>query len=201
MELSEDHQVFEFGAFRLDSKRKLVLRDQEVLPLTPKMVETLLALIEHSGQVVDKDVMMQRVWPDTFVEESNLTYNISILRRVLKSNDGNQLYIETVPKRGYRFVFPVKEVSNSGGKASTPSGQQSEGTKHAQPPAAELSNAEHESSSSGSTAPLTSATVESALKPSTLKSLAWIAAGLVFLVSLVSVPYIVAGVITCAPSP
>jgi len=110
---SQDQPIYEFGKFRLDSNQRLVKGEGQALPLTPKMVETLLALVERAGQVVDKDTLMERAGPRTFVEESNLTYNISVLRKVLRGNDGEQSYIETLPKRGYRFICPVKELSVS----------------------------------------------------------------------------------------
>jgi Tol biopolymer transport system component/DNA-binding winged helix-turn-helix (wHTH) protein len=114
MEPVQDQRIYEFGHFRLDCGQRVVRRDAKVLPLTPKMVEILMALVERAGEVVNKDSLMQRVWPDTFVEENNLTYNISLLRKVLRSNDGSHTYIETLPRRGYRFSYPVSlEASNS----------------------------------------------------------------------------------------
>ena len=68
------------------------------------MLHTLLVLVENSGRVVSKDELMKAVWPDTFVEEGNLTQNISVLRKVLGENPGEHIYIETVPKQGYRFI-------------------------------------------------------------------------------------------------
>jgi len=102
--------LYEFGHFRLDTAERLLLRDQSPVPLTPKVFETLLALVERSGQLVEKDELIREVWPDAFVEESNLTQNISVLRRALGEHANGQRYIETVPKRGYRFVASVREV-------------------------------------------------------------------------------------------
>ena len=124
MKPSQDQRIYEFGKFRLDSTRRLVEREGEPLPLTPKMVETLLALIERASEVVDKDTLMERVWPGTFVEESNLTYNISVLRKVLRGNDGDQSYIETLPRRGYRFICPVKELSVSESSQASIAGEE-----------------------------------------------------------------------------
>jgi TolB-like protein/DNA-binding winged helix-turn-helix (wHTH) protein/Flp pilus assembly protein TadD len=109
-------QLYEFGAFRLDSAERLLLRNGQPLPLTPKAYETLLALVEGSGHVLEKDDLLKRVWPDTFVEEATLAQNVFTLRKVLGDTAEGHQYIETVPKRGYRFVAAVKEV---GGPAET----------------------------------------------------------------------------------
>ena len=101
---------YEFGPFRLDAVERLLLREAEPLPLTPKSFELLLALVERHGHIVEKQELMQAVWPDTFVEETNLTKNIFILRQALGEPDDGGRYIETVPKRGYRFVAQVREV-------------------------------------------------------------------------------------------
>jgi DNA-binding winged helix-turn-helix (wHTH) protein/TolB-like protein/Flp pilus assembly protein TadD len=107
--------LYEFGPFRLDVSEHRLLRNQEVVPLSPKVFETLLVLVEHSGHVLEKDKLMRTLWPDSFVEESSLMQNISLLRKAL-GEGGEQQFIETVPKHGYRFVAPVKvlEVNNNG---------------------------------------------------------------------------------------
>lgn len=105
---SSSRQSYTFGAFRLDPVEKVLFRGNDPVPLTPKAVETLLALVERHGHVVTKDELIGIVWPDTFVEENNLAQNISLLRRVLGESGGPQ-FIETVPKRGYRFVGAVVE--------------------------------------------------------------------------------------------
>jgi predicted ATPase/DNA-binding winged helix-turn-helix (wHTH) protein len=99
---------FEFDAFRLDAAEHLLLRDGEPVPLEPKVFETLLVLIRHDRRLVGKEELMQAVWPDSFVEESNLTRNISVLRKALSPTGGGPQYIETVPKCGYRFVREVR---------------------------------------------------------------------------------------------
>lgn len=99
-----DKQFYEFGPFRLDGIRRLLFRENQVVPLTPKVLHTLLVLVENSGRVVSKDELMKAVWPDTFVEEGNLTQNISVLRKVLGENRGDNIFIETVPRQGYRFI-------------------------------------------------------------------------------------------------
>src|SRR6266511_5451375 len=104
-----DKHFYEFGPFRLDTAERLLLRDGQHVPLTPKAFETLLILVENCGRVMDKDEMMKKVWPDTFVEEVNLAKNVSCLRKIL-ATEHLEHYIETIPKRGYRFVADVREV-------------------------------------------------------------------------------------------
>src|SRR6185295_19177985 len=102
--------LYEFGPFRLDAAERTLLRNGVPVPLTPKAFDTLLVLVENSGHLLDKDDLMKRVWPETFVEEGGLTRNISSLRKALADESGEQQYIETVPKRGYRFSAGVKEL-------------------------------------------------------------------------------------------
>ena len=97
-------RLYRFGAFLLDADEKLLTRDGKLAPLSPKVFETLLLLVENSGRVVSKDELMQTLWPDTFVEESNLTQHISQIRKTL----GDGEWIETIPKRGYRFAAEVQ---------------------------------------------------------------------------------------------
>ena len=111
-------QFYEFGRFRINSAQRLLLRDQEIVPLTPKVFDMLLTLVERSGEVVSKDFLMKKVWPDTFVEEGNLTQNISLVRKALGEGQNGHQYIETVARRGYRFVAPVR-VSVDGGNEFT----------------------------------------------------------------------------------
>jgi DNA-binding winged helix-turn-helix (wHTH) protein/Tfp pilus assembly protein PilF/TolB-like protein len=99
---------YEFGPFRLDSAQRLLFREGQPLALEPKVLETLLALVENSGQLIEKEALIKRVWPDTFVEEGNLTRNIHHLRKVLGKDPSGREYIETVPRRGYRFVAEVQ---------------------------------------------------------------------------------------------
>ena len=107
-------KYFEFGPFRIDPAERLLLREGAPVPLTPKVFETLLALVQNSGHVLAKDKLMREVWPDTYVEEANLTQNVFTLRKVLgESRDGRQ-YIETVPRLGYRFGATVREVRGEG---------------------------------------------------------------------------------------
>ena len=105
---------YEFSNFRIDPEARVLLHDGKVAPLTPKLFDTLLALVERNGKVVTKDELIKFVWPDTFVEEGNLTQNISMLRKLLGESPDDPQYIETVPRRGYRFVADVKEVAEEG---------------------------------------------------------------------------------------
>jgi Tol biopolymer transport system component/DNA-binding winged helix-turn-helix (wHTH) protein len=98
-------KLYEFGEWRLDPAEHLLLRNGSPVPLGPKVFDTLLLLVESAGRLVTKDEFMSRVWPDSFVEDLALTQNISQLRKVL--GNGDAPVIETVPKRGYRFVLPV----------------------------------------------------------------------------------------------
>jgi DNA-binding winged helix-turn-helix (wHTH) protein len=116
---SNGRHFFEFDSFRLDLSERLLMRDGKVVPLAPKLFETLAILVENSGHILEKDDLINRLWPDTFVEESSLAQNIFQLRKVLKDRESNGQYIETVPKRGYRFSADVKETTNGNGSASS----------------------------------------------------------------------------------
>src|SRR5215467_6117454 len=109
MSLQAKH-FYEFGPFRLDPDERLLSRENQPVPLAPKVIDTLLVLVESRGHLVDKDELMKRVWPDAFVEEGSLNKNVSVLRKALGQWDGGQDYIETIPKRGYRFAAPVSHV-------------------------------------------------------------------------------------------
>jgi DNA-binding winged helix-turn-helix (wHTH) protein/tetratricopeptide (TPR) repeat protein len=101
--------MYKFGPFQIDLDRYLLLRDGNLVPLSPKVFETLIFLIEHRGSVVKKEDIMNRVWPDTFVEESNLAQNIFLLRKALGEEKNEHRYIITIPGVGYRFVAPIVE--------------------------------------------------------------------------------------------
>ena len=101
-------RAYIFGAFVVDTREGVLLREGRPVQLTPKAFETLVALVEQSGHCLGKEELMRRVWPDSFVEENNLSQNISQLRRALQSEGADATrYIETVPRRGYRFNAPV----------------------------------------------------------------------------------------------
>ena len=103
-------KIYAFGDFRLDAVERALYRQSQPVALTPKAVDTLLALIRRAGHVVSKEDLMQEVWPDSFVEEGNLNVHIFALRKVLAEADDNQTYIETIPRRGYRFRAEVQEL-------------------------------------------------------------------------------------------
>jgi len=107
--------LYRFKEFTLDTDQKILLRDGKPLSLTPKVFETLLILLENNGRIVGKEELMKRLWPDTFVEEANLTFNIQQLRKILGDKARNPLYIETISRRGYRFIADVeKNVIDAG---------------------------------------------------------------------------------------
>ena len=104
---------YEFRQYRLDTRARLLLRNGERVVLTPKAVDLLIALVEAQGQTVDKQELLRRVWPDTVVEEGSLSSHIFQLRRALGEGAGGQRFIETIPKRGYRFVSPCAQLGSS----------------------------------------------------------------------------------------
>ena len=102
-----DKRSYCFGPFRYDCGQRLLFRGEEMVPLAPKVGETLRVLLEHHGMVVEKAELMREVWPDTTVEEIGLARNISQLRKALGDESEASGYIETLPKRGYRFVGEI----------------------------------------------------------------------------------------------
>ncbi len=105
--IEETSQFYEFGRFRVRADERVLRRGEELVSLTPKAFDILLALLENEGRIVNKDDLMRKVWPNTFVEEGNLTQNVSLLRKALGESATGPQFIETVPRRGYRFVAPV----------------------------------------------------------------------------------------------
>src|SRR5204862_7268271 len=102
--------LYEFGDFRLDTAKRLLRRlDGTTVPLTPRVFETLLYIVEHHDAVLDKERFMEAVWPDSIVEENNLAQAIWKLRQVFGETPGSHSYIVTVPGRGYRFVAEVNK--------------------------------------------------------------------------------------------
>jgi len=112
--------LYEFDHFRLDLSEKMLTKDGATVPLTPKAFDTLALLVEKSGRLVEKDELMNHLWPDTSVEENSLSQNIYLVRKALGEESRGPRYIETVPRRGYRFAAPVKRVS--GGDMTTSEG-------------------------------------------------------------------------------
>jgi len=111
-------QIYEFGDFRLDSEKRLLWRNGSPVSLTPRVFDTLLFMVENPNGVLDKERLMEAVWPDSIVEENNLTQNISTLRRIFGETPGSHRYIVTIPGRGYRFVAKVRAAS--AGEQSAP---------------------------------------------------------------------------------
>lgn len=108
--------LYEFGPFELDPAQRLLRRGAERLDLPPRVFDTLVVLVESEGRLLEKDDLMDRIWPDSVVEESNLTQAIYLLRKTLQDGENGTRFIETVPKRGYRFVASVRSID------ATPSG-------------------------------------------------------------------------------
>ena len=122
---AQTKHFYAFGPYRLDSQKRVLVRNGTPVSLAPKAAETLLLLVKNAGHLVEKDELMAQVWPDAFVEDGNLNRNIFVLRQLLGEWDGGREYIETVPKRGYRFIAPVSEVTHAEGEAQA---QTSSGT-------------------------------------------------------------------------
>jgi DNA-binding winged helix-turn-helix (wHTH) protein/tetratricopeptide (TPR) repeat protein len=110
MRTYKSNLCYEFGPYRLDPNERVLTRTGDTISLTPKAIDILLLLVVNAGQLVEKDALLQQVWPDTFVEESNLSQNIFTLRRALGDERAGPRYIETVVRRGYRFVATVRVV-------------------------------------------------------------------------------------------
>lgn len=108
-------RCYEFGPFLVDAPNRLLSRAGEVVPLTSKVFDILLFFVQNSGRLLGKDEVMREVWPDSFVEEGNLTRNVSTLRKALGESSHEHPYIVTVPGRGYRFVARVTESESNGG--------------------------------------------------------------------------------------
>ena len=104
------NHLYEFGTFSLDVTERILICEGKIIPLAPKVFDTLQVLVENSGHLLEKEVLLEKLWPDTIVEEGNLTTYISQLRKALGENGNSHSYIETVPRRGYRFVAEVKEI-------------------------------------------------------------------------------------------
>lgn len=112
MKDSQKEKIYNFGKFRVDARERLLFDGDKTVSLTPKAFDTLFLLIENSGHALSKEEIMQTVWADSFVEENNLAQNISLLRRVLGEGKNGAKFIETVSKRGYRFVASVEIIES-----------------------------------------------------------------------------------------
>lgn len=104
------NHFYRFGEFTLDTDQRVLLRESKPVALPPKIFETLMILVENNGRIVEREELMNRLWPDTFVEEANLSFSVQQLRKVLGDNARNPVYIETVSRRGYRFIANVEEI-------------------------------------------------------------------------------------------
>lgn len=110
----------EFGDFLLDLKEKVLLRNGERLSINPKTYQLLVALIENHGHLVEKEQLMERLWADSFVEDANLAFTVSLLRKTLGDDTQHPRYIETVPRRGYRFIADVRAANENGSAHNRP---------------------------------------------------------------------------------
>src|SRR5215467_7065152 len=109
----QNNQYYEFGPFRLAADEHRLYRDGEAIMLPPKEFDLLLLLVQNPGQVMNRESLIKALWPDTVVEEANLNVHISALRKALAERSGEQHYIETLPRLGYRFIAQVAEVNET----------------------------------------------------------------------------------------
>jgi TolB-like protein/DNA-binding winged helix-turn-helix (wHTH) protein/Tfp pilus assembly protein PilF len=127
--VTRTRHIYEFGPFRLIPEERQLLRDEQSVSLTPKSFELLVVLVENSGHLIEKGELMKRIWPDSFVEEANLSVTMSVLRRALGEGPNEHQYVETVPRRGYRFVAAVKERWDEGTQLSSKGSSEDNGSK------------------------------------------------------------------------
>src|SRR5215475_5952779 len=109
----QNSQYYEFGPFRLATDEHRLYRNGEVIMLPPKEFDLLLLLVQNPGQVMNRESLIKSLWPNTVVEEANLNVHISALRKALAEGAGEQHYIETLPRLGYRFIAPVTKVNGT----------------------------------------------------------------------------------------
>ena len=124
---------YRFGPFVLDPASRLLLREEQPVPITTKVFETLVVLVENRGRVMTKDELLLRLWPDTTVEEANLAQNISTLRKALEDNPKDHRYIATIPGRGYSFVAVVTEIAKQQNMAGPSANEESPVNKSPSP--------------------------------------------------------------------
>src|SRR5262249_9601117 len=113
--MSFEEKGFEFGEFFLDQDERILTKNGIEIPLTPKAIELLLELVKHPGHIVSKDHLMDSVWAGSMVEEANLPFTMGLVRKALGDDVKNPKFIETLPKKGYRFVAPVLRIGGNGG--------------------------------------------------------------------------------------
>src|SRR5258708_24747204 len=109
----ETHSFYDFAGFRLDPAHRSLLRGGEPVALTPKGFDTLLFLVENRDRVLEKEELMKALWPESFVEDSNLSQSVFVLRKILGDDKNGNSFIQTVPRRGYKFVASVTEIDAS----------------------------------------------------------------------------------------
>ncbi|HLG14403.1 MAG TPA: tetratricopeptide repeat protein [Blastocatellia bacterium] len=114
----QSRHIYEFGPFFLDSAEQLLLCDGRPVPLKPRVFNLLLFLVENGGRLLDKDLLLRQLWPNSFVEEGNLAVGIFELRKALGDDTGKPFYIETIPRRGYRFAAPVRRAPDNSAEAT-----------------------------------------------------------------------------------
>src|SRR5688572_10387668 len=105
---SRHRSIYEFGAYRLDPLERLLTREGAVVPVPPKAFEALVLLVGRGGHLIEREEFLRTLWADSFVEDANLSVQISLLRKILNENGSSAQFIETVPRVGYRFVAPLK---------------------------------------------------------------------------------------------
>jgi len=175
----------EFGPFSIDVGERMLRRDGRPVPLTPKAFDVLAALLEQPGRLISKEELLQKVWPDTFVEESNLAYNVFALRKALGDTADNGQYIETVAKRGYRFTAALTPANPVNGGSPSP-----EGVAEAPVIVAVSAPAEFHPSAEPPQTPTTSG-VRKYISSGSLRGAAWFAAGVIFasgIIVLLTIP-------------
>ena len=111
----QNDQFYRFDVFTLDLARRRLLRDNRPVPLKPKAFDLLVALVESRGRVVTKEELLERVWPNQFVEEGNLTVHMSAVRKALGDRKGEARFVETIPGQGYSFLRRLDEAGESDG--------------------------------------------------------------------------------------
>src|SRR5687768_9753327 len=166
---STSRSVFEFGPFRLEPAERRLTQGGAPVHVTPKALELLVALATRPGRLVTKEELIAEVWPDTFVEEGNLAVNMTRLRQAL-TDDTGQSYVETVPKRGYRFVAPVREIG-------------AEAPPHAAVPASQT-----HATPAAPAAPVAGARPDAGTRPALARSV-WIAAAAVVVMAVLGATY------------
>src|SRR5215203_386482 len=143
--MTNDRGGLQFGDFRLDVSERRLLRDGRPVPLAPKAFDVLVALAARPGRLMTKDELLKEVWPDSFVEESNLAYHVFALRRALGVTANGESHVETVPKRGYRFIPSVTAISGTDDEVVVTAGSLAADASAGQPQAINLRSAEQSS--------------------------------------------------------